>query len=72
MSRQGPLKGPHRRAPKHSPYAGSTTCLRWSPATSQQREWLDEIIAGFRTEFGWDVLREKLDAALPNQLHDQP
>jgi hypothetical protein len=38
--------------------------LRWSPATSWQREWVDEMIAGFRTEFGWDILREKLDAAL--------
>jgi hypothetical protein len=28
MSRKGPLKGPHRRAPKHGPYAGATTCLR--------------------------------------------
>jgi hypothetical protein len=28
MNRKGPLKGPHRKAPKHSPYAGSTTCLR--------------------------------------------
>jgi hypothetical protein len=28
MIRKGPLKGPHRRAPKHSPYAGPTTCLR--------------------------------------------
>jgi hypothetical protein len=38
--------------------------FRWSPATSRQREWVDEKIAGFRTEFGWDFLREKLDAAL--------
>jgi predicted amidophosphoribosyltransferase len=42
MSRQGPLKGPHRRAPKHSPYAGSTTCLRcdhafWSWDRRQNR-----------------------------------
>ena len=40
--------------------------LRWSPATSQQREWLEELIADFRTEFGWEVLREKLEAALQN------
>jgi hypothetical protein len=28
MNRKGPAKGPHRRAPKDSPYAGRTTCLR--------------------------------------------
>jgi hypothetical protein len=42
MSRKGSLKGPHRRAPKHSPYAGSTTCLRcdhefWSWDRRQNR-----------------------------------
>jgi hypothetical protein len=42
MSRQGPLKGPHRRAPKDSPYAGYAACLRcdqefWSWDRRQNR-----------------------------------
>jgi hypothetical protein len=42
MSRKGPLKGPHRRAPKDSPYAGPVTCLRcdqefWSWDRRQNR-----------------------------------
>lgn len=28
MDRKGPLKGPHRKPPKHSPYAGLIPCLR--------------------------------------------
>jgi predicted amidophosphoribosyltransferase len=42
MSRKGPLKGPHRRTPKGSPYAGHATCLRceqefWSWDRRQNR-----------------------------------
>jgi uncharacterized protein with PIN domain len=42
MSRKGPLKGPHRRAPKDGPYAAFTTCLRcdqefWSWDRRQNR-----------------------------------
>jgi hypothetical protein len=42
MSRKGPPKGPHRRTPKDSPYAGRTTCLRcdrefWSWDRRQNR-----------------------------------
>jgi len=28
MDRKGPLKGPHRKPPKHGPYAGPIPCLR--------------------------------------------
>jgi hypothetical protein len=42
MSRKGPRKGPQRRAPKGSPYAGPATCLRcdqefWSWDCRQNR-----------------------------------
>ena len=42
MSRKGPRKGPHRRTPKGSPYAGHATCLRceqefWSWDRRQNR-----------------------------------
>jgi hypothetical protein len=42
MSRKGPGKGPQRRAPKDSPYAGLVTCLRcdrefWSWDRRQNR-----------------------------------
>jgi hypothetical protein len=42
MSRKGPRKGPHRRTPKGSPYAGHAPCLRceqefWSWDRRQNR-----------------------------------
>jgi hypothetical protein len=42
MSRKGPRKGPQRRAPKGSPYAGPAMCLRcdqefWSWDRRQNR-----------------------------------
>ena len=42
MSRKGRRKAPQRRAPKDSPYAGATTCLRcdrefWSWDRRQNR-----------------------------------
>jgi hypothetical protein len=42
MSQKGPRKGPHRRAPKGSPYAGPAQCLRcdrefWSWDRRQNR-----------------------------------
>jgi hypothetical protein len=42
MSGTGSRRGPHRRAPKHNPYAGPATCLRcdrafWSWDRRQNR-----------------------------------
>jgi len=39
-------------------------CLRWSPQTNKQREWMKQVFSNFERDFNWDTFKPQLEDAL--------